>query len=36
MFRITKDASPGSLLQCLANNYKNDSNVSTDTICRYN
>jgi len=25
MFRITEDPSPGSLVQCLAKNYKNDS-----------
>jgi len=28
MFRITKDPSSGSLIQCLAKNYKNDSIVS--------
>ena len=28
MFRITKDPSSGSLVQCLAKNYKNDSIVS--------
>jgi len=31
MFRITKDPSSGSLVQCLAKNYKNDSIVSVDT-----
>ena len=30
MFRITEDPSSGSLLQCLAKNYKNDSIVSVD------
>ena len=30
MFRITDDPSPGSLVQCLAKNYKNDSIVSID------
>jgi len=30
MFRITKDPSSGSLVQCLAINYKNDSIVSVD------
>ena len=30
MFRITDDPSPGSLVQCLAKNYKNDSFVSVD------
>ena len=30
MFQITEDPSPGSLLQCLAKNYKNDSIVSVD------
>jgi len=30
MFRITQDPSSGSLLQCLAKNYKNDSIVSVD------
>ena len=30
MFRITEDPSPGSLVQCLAKNYKNDSIVSVD------
>jgi len=30
MFRITEDPSPGSLVQCLAKNYKNDSFVSVD------
>ena len=28
MFRITKDPSSGSLVQCLATNYKNDTIVS--------
>jgi len=30
MFRITEDPSSGSLVQCLAKNYKNDSLVSVD------
>ena len=30
MFRITGDPSSGSLVQCLAKNYKNDSIVSVD------
>jgi len=30
MFRITEDPSSGSLVQCLAKNYNNDSNVSVD------
>ena len=30
MFRITQDPSSGSLVQCLAKNYKNDSIVSVD------
>ena len=30
MFRITEDPSSGSLVQCLAKNYKNDSVVSVD------
>ena len=30
MFRITEDPLPGSLVQCLAKNYKNDSIVSVD------
>ena len=30
MFRITEASSPGSLIQCLAKNYKNDSIVSVD------
>ena len=30
MFRITVDPSSGSLVQCLAKNYKNDSIVSVD------
>jgi len=28
MFRITEDPSSGSLVQCLAKNYKNDAVVS--------
>ena len=28
MFRITEDPSSGSLVECLAKNYKNDSIVS--------
>ena len=32
MFRITEDASSGSLVQCLAKNYKNDSIVSVDMV----
>ena len=40
MFRITEDPSSGSLVQCLAKNYKNysivsvdmDRSMSTDTI----
>ena len=31
MFRITEDPSSGSLVQCLAKNYKKDSIVSVDT-----
>ena len=31
MYRITEDPSSGSLVQCLAKNYKNDSIVSVDT-----
>jgi len=31
MFWITEDPSSGSLVQCLAKNYKNDSIVSVDT-----
>ena len=31
MFRITEDPSSGSLDQCVAKNYKNDSIVSVDT-----
>jgi hypothetical protein len=31
MFRTTEDPSSGSLVQCLAKNYKNDSIVSVDT-----
>ena len=30
MFRITEDPSSGSLVQCLAKNYKNDSIVSVE------
>jgi len=30
MFWITEDPSPGSLVQCLAKNYKNYSIVSVD------
>ena len=30
MFRITEDPSSGSLIQCSAKNYKNDSIVSVD------
>jgi len=30
MFRITEDPLTGSLIQCLAKNYKNDSIVSVD------
>ena len=30
MFRITEDPSSGSLVQCLAKNYKNDSIVFVD------
>jgi len=30
MFRITENTSSGSLVQCLAKNYKNDSIVSVD------
>jgi len=30
MFRITEDPSSGSIVQCLAKNYKNDSIVSVD------
>ena len=30
MFRITRDPSSGSFIQCLAKNYKNDSIVSVD------
>ena len=30
MFRITQDPSSGSLVHCLAKNYKNDSIVSVD------
>jgi hypothetical protein len=30
MFRITEDPSSGSLVLCLARNYKNDSIVSVD------
>jgi len=31
MFRITEDPPSGSLVQCLAKNYKNGSIVSIDT-----
>jgi len=31
MFRITEEPSSGSLVQCLAKNYKNGSVVSVDT-----
>ena len=31
MFRITEDPSSGSLVQCLAKNYKNGCIVSVDT-----
>jgi len=30
MFRITEDPSSGSIVQCMAKNYKNDSIVSVD------
>jgi len=30
MFRITEDPSSGSLVQCLAKNYKNNSIVAVD------
>ena len=30
MFRVTEDPSSGSLVQCLARNYKNDSIVRVD------
>jgi len=30
MFRITEDPSSGSLVQCLAKNYKDDSIMSVD------
>jgi len=30
VFRITEDPSSGSLVQCMAKNYKNDSIVSVD------
>jgi len=30
MFQITEDPSSGSLVQCLAKNYKNDSIASID------
>ena len=30
MFQITEDPSSGSLVQCLAKNYKNDTIVSVD------
>jgi len=34
MFRITEDPSSGSIVQCLAKNYKNDSiaSVGTDKV----
>jgi len=32
MFRITEDPSSGSLLQCLAKNYKKDFIVSVDLV----
>jgi len=32
MFRITKDPSSGSFVQCLAKNYKNGSIVSVDMV----
>jgi len=32
MFRITEDPSSGSLVQCLAKNYKNDSILSIDVL----
>ena len=32
MFRITEDPSSGSLAQCLAKNYKNDSIVSVGMV----
>jgi len=32
MFRITEDPSSGSLVQCFAKNYKNDSIVSVDIV----
>jgi len=35
MFRITEDPSSGSLVQCLAKNYKNDSIVSVDIVPSY-
>jgi len=30
MFRITEDPSSGSIVQCMAKNYKNDSIASVD------
>jgi len=30
MFRITEDSSSGSLVQCLAKNYRNDAILSVD------
>ena len=30
MFRVTEDPSSGSIVQCLAKNYKNDSIMSVD------
>ena len=32
MFRITEDPSSGSLVQCLAKNYKNDFFMSVDMV----
>jgi len=32
MFRITEDPSTGSLVQCLAKNYKNYSILSVDMV----
>ena len=32
MFQITEDPSSGSLAQCVAKNYKNDSIVSVDMV----
>ena len=36
MFRITEDPSSGSLVQCLAKNYKNDSIVSVVRVHTHN